>query len=142
MDRDAAALVLHQQGKSYREISRALGWKSSRTSFTAVRRASTGAALLTCQQAAQILGVKYEAIGRYAAAGLLEKRHLPAIGACVTATSAARLKAILGARHAVNAAQWQMAVIAATGKDAELREATVALAQAKADLMIAETGVT
>jgi hypothetical protein len=39
MDRDAAALALYCQGKTYRQISQELGWKSVKSSYEGVKRA-------------------------------------------------------------------------------------------------------
>lgn len=39
MERDAQALALHRDGKSYREIAREVGWKNPASAFEGVRRA-------------------------------------------------------------------------------------------------------
>lgn len=58
----------------------------------------------------------------------------------VTAASVARLAALLAACAAIDAARQQAALLAAAGDLTALREATVILAQRKADLMVLETG--
>lgn len=60
----------------------------------------------------------------------------------VSAASLKRLQALRAARAAVNAAQHQLAVAAATGDTADVRNATLALAGRKADLLLLELEVT
>lgn len=116
----------------------------------AERALRPGPELLTRRQVAEALGVCYGEVADYSARGLLEQvlgGRNPGVGPVgeslqylVTRASVERVKALRDAEAAVPAAREALAHAALSGDAAAVLDATVAVAQAKADLMVLKLG--